>query len=162
MNNLYHDLWINIKLPWVIVAVTIIWIVASDPANADHHHMDEDVSSAIKAVNQKLVDCKNAGDTECASLQYTTDAVYMAPNLEPIKGRDAIKAGMVDDGTSVLRLIPDKIEVYGDTASERGIYATDTREGKHLDHGSYVVIWKRTDDGWKHHWDIFNTNMAGN
>jgi hypothetical protein len=23
-----------------------------------------------------------------------------------------------------------------------------------------VVIWKRTNEGWKLHWDIFNTNMG--
>ena len=143
------------------VIALITWVAVGSVVNANHHGGDDDVATAIKAVNQKLMDCTNSGDTECAAMQYTIDAVYLGPNAEPVKGREAIKAGMVDDRTSVLELIADEIEVYGDTASELGTYVTESRDGKHLDHGSYIVIWKLTDDGWKLHWDIFNTNMGG-
>ena len=143
------------------VIALISWVAIGSMVHADHHLGDEDVATAIKAVNQKLMDCTNSGDKDCAAMQYTSNAVYMAPNAEPLKGRETIKANMGDDGTT-LQLIADEIEVYGDTASELGTYVIETRDGKHLDHGSYIVIWKNTDDGWKLHWDIFNTNMASN
>ena len=159
MNN---SLWINVKLLRLILTGVIVWIAAGGVVNADHHLGDEGVTAAIKAVNQKLMDCMNSGDAACAAMLYTTDAVYMAPNAEPLKGKDAIGDGMVGDGTFFVQLISDEVEVYGDTASELGTYITETKDGQHLDHGSYVVIWKQTEDGWKLHWDIFNTNMAGN
>ena len=37
----------------------------------------------------------------------------------------------------------DEIEVFGDTATELGTYVTETRDGEHIDHGNYIVIWKK-------------------
>ena len=153
-------LWINIKMLWATLTAIAIWGLAIQMANADHHLGDEDVAAAIQSANQKLMDCMNTGDEVCAAMQYTSNAVYMGPNSEPLIGRDAIRDNMVDDGTSVVQLITDEIEVHGDTATELGTYVTESRDGQHLDHGSYVVIWKRTNEGWKLHWDIFNTNMG--
>ena len=42
---------------------------------------------------------------------YTETAVYIGPNMKPLVGRDQIKAGMVDDGTTLLTLQADEIEV---------------------------------------------------
>ena len=150
------------KVPWKSMRLffgSLIWIYMINVGVADQHLDNEDVVSAIEAVNKKLADCTNSGDVECAAMFYTENAIYMAPNLEPLKGRENIKAGMVDDGTTVLELNADEIEVFGDTATELGTYVIETRDGGHVDHGNYVVIWKKTNDGWKLHWDIFNTNM---
>ncbi|SVD45233.1 uncharacterized protein METZ01_LOCUS398087 [marine metagenome] len=102
------------------VIALITWVAVGSMVYADHHLGDEDVATAIRAVNQKLMDCMNSGDTDCAAMQYTSNAVYMGPNAEPLKGRDAIRENMADDGTTVVQLIADEIEVYGDTASELG------------------------------------------
>ena len=52
-----------------------------------------------------------------------------------------------------------EIEVFGKTANELGTYTVAARDGKQVDIGSYVVIWKKTNDGWKLHWDIFNSQF---
>ena len=46
------------------------------------------------------------------------------------------------------------------TAHEVGRFVTETADGDHIDHGKYVVIWKRIEGEWKLHRDIFNSNMA--
>ena len=115
--------------------------------------------NAINSINKKLADCTNKGDVECAAMFYTENAVYIGPNMKPLVGRDEIKAGMVDDGTTLLTLQADEIEVFGETANELGTYTVASREGEELDIGSYVVVWKKTNDGWKLHWDIFNSNL---
>ena len=86
------------------VIALISWVAIGSMVHADHHLGDEDVATAIKAVNQKLMDCTNSGDKDCAAMQYTSNAVYMAPNAEPLKGRGAIKAKMGDDGTTLQLL----------------------------------------------------------
>jgi ketosteroid isomerase-like protein len=48
----------------------------------------------------------------------------------------------------------DQIEAFGNTANELGTYTTTTRDGEQLDIGSYVVVWKKTDDGWKLGWNF--------
>ena len=61
--------------------------------------------------------------------------------------------------TLPITLQADEIEVFGKTTNELGTYTIATRDGKQLDIGSYVVVWKKTSDGWKLHWDIFNSNL---
>ena len=126
-------------------------------ANSDD--VNDQVIDAINSVNKKLADCTNKGDVECAAMYYTENAVYIGPYMKPLVGRDEIKAGMVDDGTTLLTLQADEIEVFGETANELGTYTVASREGEELDIGSYVVVWKKKSDGWKLHWDIFNSNL---
>ena len=51
-----------------------------------------------------------------------------------------------------------------DAAIERGTYVAQVmlpgaEEGVE-DSGSYVVYWKKGTDGWRLHWDIWNTDLA--
>ncbi len=121
-----------------------------------------DIFNAIDSVNKKLASCTNEGNAECAAMYYTENAVYIGPNMKPLVGRDEIRAGMVDDGSTLLTLQADEIEVFGNTVNELGTFTTKTKSGELVDTGSYVVVWKKTDDGWKLHWDIFNSNLPLN
>ena len=131
-------------------------------AEASPDSRNDQIINAINSVNKKLADCTNKGDIECAAMYYTENAIYIGPNMKPLVGRDEIKAGMVDDGATLLTLQSDQIEAFGNTANELGTYTTTTRDGEQLDIGSYVVVWKKTGDGWKLHWDIFNSNLPTN
>ena len=121
-----------------------------------------DVFNAINSVNKKLVNCINKGDIECVVMYYTENAVFIGPNMKPLVGRDEIKAGMVADGTTLLTLQTDEIEVFGNTANELGTFTTSTKDSELLDTGSYIFVWKKTNDGWKIHWEIFNSNLPAN
>ena len=47
----------------------------------------------------------------------------------------------------------------GDVVSEVGSYELHGPDGQEMDHGKYVVVWKKEGGGWKLHRDIFNTSM---
>ncbi len=87
----------------------------------------------------------------------------MPPNAPAAQGPDELRAfmqGMFDMGVGKLDLSTDELMVEGDTAIEIGRFVLETVDGGHIDHGKFIVIWKRTTDGWKLHRDIFNSDMA--
>ena len=48
-----------------------------------------------------------------------------------------------------------------DTAIELGHYALGLPDGTAVDEGTYLVVWKKSDEGWRLHRDIWNTNRPG-
>ncbi|MDG1987745.1 MAG: nuclear transport factor 2 family protein [Halieaceae bacterium] len=154
MNNL------NMVTKVLLSLMMLSWASGQPLANPTPEN--DRIINTINSINKKLANCTNKGDVECAAMYYTKDAVYIGPNMKPLVGRDAIKSGMVDDGSTLLTLQADEVELLGNTANELGTYTTATRDGKLLDVGSYIVVWKKTDDGWKLHWDIFNSNLPKN
>lgn len=65
----------------------------------------------------------------------------------------------MDDG--VARDEHGTLEVHdmGNFAVESGIYTASDKEGKVIDTGKYILIWKKQDGVWRIHKDIFNTSM---
>jgi uncharacterized protein (TIGR02246 family) len=90
---------------------------------------------------------------------YADDAVLMAPGMEALKGRDAIKGGlegMLADKALTLKFKATNVVVStaGDLAYTQGDYtmtATDPATHKvQNDHGSYVTTYRKQPDGsWK-------------
>jgi len=46
----------------------------------------------------------------------------------------------------------------GDSVTEMGEYHLKMEQGE--DKGKYMVVWKSPPEGWKLHWDIWNTSKA--
>lgn len=123
----------------------------------------EDAAAGIAASNAALSAAVAAGDANAVVALYTSDAMLMAPNAPSATGHEAIRAafeGMVEAGIASLSLTTDEIQAHGDVAHEVGRYVLEGKDGSHLDHGKYIVIWQRAADGWKLHRDIFNSDMA--
>ena len=144
---------------------TLVLGACAGPVQNDAVPAQDDAAEAeaIVALNQQLSECVAEKDAEACSSLYTTDAIYMAPNLDPAEGRAAIAAAFAVEiaaGMEVIRLTADEIEIFGATAHEVGSFVVEAGDGTHLDHGNYIVLWKRTEEGWKLHRDIFNSNMA--
>jgi hypothetical protein len=58
------------------------------------------------------------------------------------------------------RLTATEVQQHGATvAHEVGTYAMLGADGKELDRGKYIVIWKKEGNAWKIHRDIWNTSM---
>lgn len=56
-----------------------------------------------------------------------------------------------------IKLTTLEVEAFGDAAWKRGAFQMTGLEGV-LGNGKYIVIWKRTSDGWKLHRDIVNAS----
>jgi ketosteroid isomerase-like protein len=140
-------------------ALVALVVLAAVPVSAAL----QEPAAAIAEANAALSAALAAGDLDSIVAGYTEDAMFMAPNAPAAKGHDAIReafAGFLAMGAGSLQLTTDELEVFGDTAHEVGRFVLEGADGSHMDHGKYIVIWKRTDDGWKLHRDIFNSDMA--
>lgn len=92
--------------------------------------------------------------------RYSADAIYMAPNMETIKGRDAIKE-YVNSYPSTHLEFP-IVEILGTSnhANVRGTYVVNDTTGKFMDKGKYVSVWQKDADGnWHLTHDIFNSDI---
>jgi ketosteroid isomerase-like protein len=58
-----------------------------------------------------------------------------------------------------LTLTTEDVVGFGNYAVETGKWVANSPDGKHLDHGPYIVVYKRTDGGWKMYQDIWNSSM---
>jgi len=121
-----------------------------------------DVSDEIMASNESFMEALQAGDVETIVAHYTDNARVMPPNLPLIEGKarisDMWKANL-EMGPMNLKVKTVTAEAFGATAIEEGAYKIYTPDGQVVDHGKYIVIWKKKDGTWKLHQDIFNSNQ---
>jgi len=100
-----------------------------------------------------------AKDAGKIASHYADDAVLMAPGMEAMKGKDAIKGGlngMLADKALSLTFKASRVDVAksGDLGYTQGDYQmtmTDPKTHKVVkDHGTYVTTYrKQTDGSWK-------------
>lgn len=127
--------------------------------------MAEDVRKAIQEVNIKESEGFRRGDAAAVAALYAEDGILLPPNSHMVSGRQEIqkfwKAAM-EMGVKDAILTTVELSGSGDTVHELGNYVLKIQpKGKELfeDRGKYIVIWKRTADGWRLHRDIWNTNL---
>ena len=128
--------------------------------------MSEEVRKAITKANTKFVDELRKGNVKGVAALYTEDAVLLPPNSEKVHGRKGTETfwgGAISQlGLKDATLTTDELIGSGDTYTELGSYTLkmQPRGQKPLeDKGKYAVVWKKTDDGWKLHRDIWNSNQ---
>lgn len=115
---------------------------------------------AIEASNAIYADLANKNDGSVLS-RYTDDACLFPPNASPICG-SAQMAAFFKDGPKVH--VKFSIQhLYGDgktSVTEESYYEMTDFEGKKIDEGKVIVIWKNTKEGWKMHRDMFSSNYS--
>jgi len=121
-----------------------------------------DLRTQIGKMSQAWEKAYNAGDAAGLTALYAKDAIVMAPNAEPASGASAIRTffdGDVKAGAKNTLTLQD-VTGSGDYAVETGKWVATTADGKHLDHGPYVTVYKKADSGWKIYRDIWNSSMS--
>ncbi len=95
--------------------------------------------------------------------RYAEDACILAPNAPAMCGRDAAKQFFLDAyanyGLRDGKFITTK--VYGlakDFVVEEGLWQSMDANGKLFDDGKFLVLWKKTNQGWKMYRDSFSSN----
>jgi len=155
-------------VPSLAVACFAITALALGCTPADYQETETvvtpvDVSAEIMAANESFMAAFNAGDASGVAAMYTDGAILYPPDSEPIGGAEAIGGffqGALDSG--IERAILETVEAVGmgDTGVEVGKVTLLGADGGALFGGSYMVLWKRTDAGWKLHRDIWNSDQA--
>ena len=118
-----------------------------------------EISKAITDINQAFNDTKDY--KAYVNAYYAEDATVLYPNREAVKGRDAIMAMFSGYGTDI-NVTPTVLEINGrgDLAYVYGTVIMETNTRAELDHGKYIEIWKKQEDGkWQVIYDIFNTSV---
>ena len=126
----------------------------------------EEAKKAIAESNAKYFVLYAKNDGSLVNL-YTEDACLFVPGAGSTAfcGHDAI-GKFFKEGYEVVGLKSGKFtttNVYGDGieyVTEEGLSQMFDANGKLYDEGKYLVLWKKTKEGWKMYKDIFNSNQA--
>ena len=120
-----------------------------------------DLRAQLQKVTQAWDKAYNAGNAAGVAALYTRDAKVMAPGAEIVSGPKAIEAlfaGEIAAGTKNA-LTPGEVVGMGDHAVETGKWVATSADGKHLDHGPYMTLYKKEGGEWKLYRDIWNSAM---
>ena len=142
----------------VALGLVSLLVLASFPAFAA-----DDVRPAIEAANKKWEAAASRSDGPGVAALYTADAQLLPPQSDFVSGTQAIGQfwqGVFDSGIKGASLTTVEVESHGNTAYEVGKFELRGADGKVLDHGKYVVIWKKEGDSWKLRRDIWTTSVV--
>jgi ketosteroid isomerase-like protein len=118
---------------------------------------------SIVAAYKSFEEAYLRGDAETISQMYTDDAQLLAPEAPIIKGREAIGQvwkGLLGTGGNHVRVEVLEVQESGDWAYEIGRFVATAADGRCLNAGKYLVIWKRDETGqWKTHRDVMNWDV---
>src|SRR5687767_15137745 len=113
-----------------------------------------DVKGEIDKANAAFSAAFAKGDAAAIAKMYSSDARVFAPNADVIQGAEAIQKlwkGAMDMGVKSVKLQATEVEAHGAVVQEVGSYWMLAADGKQLDRGKYLVIWKREGAAWKLH-----------
>ena len=147
------------------ISIISVFIVLSISGcnNAARKKFDlTEAKAGIEARSKVYVDALNKGDSVGLANCYTKDAKFMQPNGKSVAWRENIqklfsqwmKAG-------VPKISIKTIEVWGNAealAAEEEWTMTD-KEGKIIDTGKAIEIYKKEDNVWKLYRDCYNSDL---
>jgi uncharacterized protein (TIGR02246 family) len=143
------------KIPY-LVSCALAALMLSGPVSADS------TRDAIDAVNAQFVAAFGQGNSKGVAALYTLNAQLMPEGSDAIKGRAAIQTfmqGVIDSGVASVSLTTLEKFGSGSTATEVGVYEMHDKAGKGVDHGKYLVLWRKVNGAWQLHRDIFNSSV---
>lgn len=121
---------------------------------------------AIEDVNAQWLAAVTNGDAAAVASFYTPDGRLLMPNAATAQGTAAIEEAftrILGAPGIALSWAQQHVEVAsgGDMAWDVGTYTLgyDGPDGRIEDNGKYLVVWKKTDAGWRVAVDISNSNL---
>src|ERR1044071_595237 len=143
----------------LLIAATVALLGAQ---GCNRHDDDSGkVRGEIDARNKELGAAFAKGDAAGVAAMYSSSAQAFPPNGPTLSGHEAIQKawqGFVDAGFKGIELTSTEVEAYGDHADEEGTYRVIGKDGQTADVGKYIVIWKKENNQWVLHRDIWNSN----
>jgi ketosteroid isomerase-like protein len=122
-----------------------------------------EIADEIERLEAQFVDLFNGHDAPRLVDMYTRHAQVFPPNTPVVRGRGPLESlfrSFWSEGFTVMSLETIEVEGSDDIVYEVGAYKiSGQRKQDPSDEGKYIVIWKKEDDVWKLHRDIFNTDL---
>jgi ketosteroid isomerase-like protein len=130
----------------------------------DTDSIAEEAKTAIAASNALYFESFEKNDSSIFINSYAEDACIMAPNAPEVCGREGsakfFRAAYDGYGLRGGKFIT--TAVYGDGAgyvTEEGLWLSINAKGVIFDKGKFLVLWKKTPEGWKMFRDSFSANQ---
>lgn len=144
------------------IAIGLVALALALPLPAFAQSGSADLRAQIGKMDQAWQTAYNSGDAAAVTALYTKDAKVMAPGAEPASGTKAIQALFAADVAQGNKNTLTQGDVVGfeDFALETGGWVATSADGKHLDHGPYMTLYKKVDGGWKIYRDTWNSSMT--
>ena len=129
------------------MALGLIALVLASPLGAVAQ-TGKDFRAQVEKQDKAWEKAYNSGDAAAVTALYAKDAVVMAPGAEPASGTSAIQALFTSDlkGGAKNTLTTEEGTGFGDYMVGKGKWVATSPEGKHLDHGEYMTLYKRVHD----------------
>ncbi|HEV7429422.1 MAG TPA: DUF4440 domain-containing protein [Thermoanaerobaculia bacterium] len=152
---------------FILAATAAILTACSSSPRISSDYSPGDAENAIRRANADFAANARAGNAQTlVNNFYEPDAVVMAPNYPPLRGRNAIQqfwTGFLATGSVDLALTSSNVtQPSGDVAIETGRYDLSLRpaSGQAIkDTGKYMVLWKKSNGRWWASDDIFNSDL---
>jgi ketosteroid isomerase-like protein len=132
--------------------------------NRDADSNAAEAKTAIAASNALYFESFKKNDSSIFINSYAADACIMAPNARKVCGREGaaefFRAAYDTYGLRGGKFIT--TAVYGDGAAyvtEEGLWLSINAKGVIFDKGKFLVLWKKTPEGWKMFRDSFSANQ---
>jgi ketosteroid isomerase-like protein len=151
-----------------IIALLVIMTAVSTTANGQSKQnvQLEEAKKAIAKSNALYHESTAKNDSSIFLNSYTEDACVLPPNAPMVCGREALarffRAGY---NMGIRGGKFNTTNVYGDGieyVTEEGTGQVFDAQGNVFDDFKYLVVWKKTKDGWKMYRDSFNSNHSQN
>ncbi|MFW0738134.1 YybH family protein [Flavobacterium sp. T12S277] len=130
--------------------------------NTETAALDE-AKNAIQKSNAIYFDSFKNNDPSIFIDRYAEDASILLPNAPQIYGKegaaDFFRKAYDEYGLRGGKFIT--TAVYGDGVkyvTEEGLWQSYNLKGELMDDGKFLVLWKKTDKGWKMFRDSFSSN----
>lgn len=122
----------------------------------------EEAKAAIETAGQTFVIAINKGDSISLANCYTKDAKMMGPNEKAVVGRPAIQkvfSGWIKSGMPTFTM--KTIEIWGNEAmmAAEEEWAFSDKDGKILDSGKSIELFKMEDGKWRLFRDCYNSDL---
>jgi ketosteroid isomerase-like protein len=121
------------------------------------------ISAAITAMDRQFAESFVKGDSSLFLNCYTDDACLLLSNAPALCGKKAALAfyKLAYRRMGIRNAIITSRTIYGDSenyVTEQGAYEMVDANNKTLDKGKFLVLWKKTGNGWKMFRDMFSSD----
>lgn len=117
----------------------------------------------IQTRHNALAEAIASGDVERCAALYTGDAWVMPDAMPTCRGGEGVRGflgGAIGSGIAAARFTTLDVEAEGNLAVENGRYelyaAHPNGDRAKVDEGRYLMVWRRVNDSWYIHRDMFN------
>lgn len=133
----------------VLIVVALPGIALADP------------KSEIEARAKEWLDKYNAGDAAGVASMYDDAARLLPPMQDEVEGKMKVQEfwqGVMAAGVKSAAFEVVEVHAGGNLATEVGRYVMKGADGQQLDHGKYIVLWKKQKKSWVILRDIWNSS----